>query len=144
MNVTPNTEERIVAAMAKGAVLTFHMRGGAGWDGWEEWVEKITLEHNGQHLTLSTQYRRDEYHFVPLSEDGEHWLRHREGSGAVPSASDIAYVIIERGDVREEYAGYRSDYATRWQEIYAHKSMPVPRWVTEQWDTPVSGYGTEW
>lgn len=51
---------------------------------------------------------------------------------------DIAERIIKRPDVREAYAGYRGDYDMRWREVYEHVSMPVPRWISEQWETPFS------
>lgn len=46
---------------------------------------------------------------------------------------ELANRISKHPDIREGYAGYRSDYGRRWEEMFEHRNAPVPRWVSEQW-----------
>lgn len=45
----------------------------------------------------------------------------------------LALSVIKHPDIEEGYAGYRSDFARRWEHMFEHKNAPKPRWVTEQW-----------
>lgn len=45
----------------------------------------------------------------------------------------LANRVIKHPDICEGYAGYRSDYARKWEHMFEHKHAPKPRWVTEQW-----------
>lgn len=135
MLASQNTEQRIIKAMENGAKLVFYCYRYGSWADGQTLVSRVTLERDGKELELTTRYRTDEYYYVPFDEDGAKWLRHGEESQPL-AASFCARRIIRRKDVREAYAGYRSDYATSWREVFEHVNQPVPRWVSEQWDSP--------
>lgn len=127
MITTDNTRQRIIKAMEKGAELVFHI-GMDGEGGMHTY--KVTLEHNGNVLTLSTVYRADERYWHDYSETYK--LRCGEYS-VVESGKDVANRVIKCPEIRSEYAGYRSDYDRSWRELYVHNNQPVARWITEQW-----------
>lgn len=122
------TEERIVNLMKKGAKLVF--RGFIYYDGDPMRIlTQIALQHNGSEIILS--------HVT------ETWID-SEGSEHTSVSNPAAYAIIKREDIVRGYPGYQSDYSDTWREVYEHRDLPAPRWVTEQWDNPVqrfeSGY----
>lgn len=130
MITTCKTQERIIKAMEKGAKLIYHCARYGTWGDGFTVVSKVTLERNGKSLTLSTAYREDEHYW-----DLEHeYSPLRCGEYSRPeSGEDVADRVIKCTEIRDEYAGYRSDYSKRWQEVYVHNNQPVAKWVTEQW-----------
>lgn len=131
MITTSSTQQRIIKAMESGATLVFHCAWYGPWGDGFSVITKVTLERNGKSLTLSTGYREDE----------RYWDIEREysplrcGEYSRPeSGEDVADRVIKCPEIRDEYAGYRSDYSKRWREVYVHVNQPVPNWVSEQWD----------
>lgn len=115
-----NTEERILALMKKGARLVYYIDGGDVEV--SPFVTRIAIEHNGNSVTLAVIERWDS-EGVPYS-----------------AHSNAADRIRRHPDIRSAYAGYRGDFDRSWREVYEHEDMPVPVWIREQWNTPISQY----
>lgn len=124
---SPKLEQRIINLMKKGAKLVYHVR--AGGEEYPDSIQKITLACNGKELTLA---RADQWARYGWTDEGDGYL----GSAAHPAAE----CIRKHPDIRSAYAGYRGDFDRSWREVYEHNDMPVPRWIREQWATPVSQY----
>lgn len=132
MITTSNTQQRIIKAMKHGATLVFHCCRVGSWNDGFNRVTKVTLERGGRSITLSAQYREDEYHYVPWHEDGACWLRHGEYSQPL-TGKDIANQVIEQPEIWQRHAC--GEYSNmRWHEVYVHINQPEPLWVTEQWN----------
>lgn len=115
-----NTETCIMALMEKGAKLVYHIR--SGCEEYPAYVEKITIQHNGKELVLSRFGHWDKEPFMRSVE------------------TSMADRLRKHPDIHRAYAGYRGDFDRKWREIYEHKNQPVPRWIREQWATPVSQF----
>jgi hypothetical protein len=115
-----HTQERIINLMEKGAKLVFHTAMGPESC---PFLWRVTLLHNGKEIILSNAPT-----YSPFDEDPK------------DSECDVAKAIIKRPDVRDCYSGWQSDYARTYRTTYEHINQPTPRWITEQWATPVSMY----
>lgn len=118
------TENRIVALMLKGARLiveySYHPDNGSS-------LQSATLECDGAVLHLANEEPavfRDytmTYHYTKV-------------------VSPLSDNIVNRPDVwsvscRDTRGGYR--------EVFEHKKLPAPRWVTEQWANPAVKYAED-
>lgn len=125
MIANEHTVDRIVELMQRGAKLfvytNWHIDFGA-------FTTRIVLEHNGRELTIS---HREPLPNIRWDHDG---FTHKLVS---PIDEDK---FAERADIKEGYAGYQSDYAREYRAMYEHRDTPTPRWITEQWATPVTMY----
>lgn len=124
-----HTEDRIVALMQKGAkIIRF-------WGVDPEmgsWLNKVVLIYNEREITLSSVVKNPHWH--PFSEDDAPEM----------VICPLADELVKRPDIKDCYAGYQSDYAKVWREKFEHINQPIPRWITEQWATPVSQYEENW
>lgn len=124
MLTTNCTEQRIVDLMKHGAKLVIHM---SYHPDFGNYLRKVTLEHNGKSILLSHREPRPNWRWD--SEEGQY-----------VTVCPIADVITAREDIRGCYAGWQSDFSDCYRHAYEHKDVPVPRWIAEQWATPVSEY----
>lgn len=135
MIITDKTHDRIIQAIENGARLVLYK---SVCSEFGTVVEKITLRKGDNELRLDHAHRFDEVKYLWKRESVE-WMHHD-----IPSGECLAYHIMAMDSIRTCYAGYRGDFQRRYQEIFEHRNQPVPRWVSEQWETPVSRYGVEW
>lgn len=120
MLILQATERRLLTLMEKGAKLIYYIR--AGNEDYPSFVSKITIQHNGKELVLSRF---------------GHWDKEPSMRSVDTSMADR---LRKHPDVRSAYAGYQADFARTWREMYVHKNVPAPRWITEQWESPTTRY----
>lgn len=121
MLINTNTQNNIIKAMERGAKLIvvyapYHEEFGTV-------MRDAYLEHNGRRLQITHHVRN--LRWRPLSEDQGKTKLTRE-------FLDITrHECVKRGYIPN------SDYGD-YYEMWEHINTPTPRWVKEQWYSPVS------
>lgn len=131
MIISMTTEARIISLMACGAKLYVYRWMEGSWADPVFGTSRITLEHNGVELRLTEDAPLWFEYFYSVRCD-DTYLRNKHGRDY--AGRTLARKIIQRDDVRSEYAGYRGDYDKTWRELYVHVSTPAPRVISEWWN----------